>query len=75
MTGSRSEIDRRLLPVDDPMRRCPDIGRVRDLLGWQPCVPLETRPKNALAWRDGPLSETEESSAMLLPGVSTKPLA
>jgi UDP-glucuronate decarboxylase len=28
------------LPVDDPSRRCPDITRARELLGWQPKVPL-----------------------------------
>ena len=28
------------LPVDDPTRRCPDITRARDLLGWTPHVSL-----------------------------------
>ncbi|MGH9483603.1 MAG: UDP-glucuronic acid decarboxylase family protein [Terriglobales bacterium] len=31
----------RSLPADDPKRRCPDITRARQLLGWQPEVPLE----------------------------------
>jgi UDP-glucuronate decarboxylase len=29
------------MPTDDPTRRCPDIGKARRLLGWQPEVPLE----------------------------------
>lgn len=29
------------LPQDDPSRRCPDITRARDLLGWQPSVTLD----------------------------------
>jgi len=33
-------------PEDDPQRRCPDIGRARELLGWQPQVDLHT----GLAW-------------------------
>jgi nucleoside-diphosphate-sugar epimerase len=28
------------LPVDDPGRRCPDITRARELLGWEPKVSL-----------------------------------
>ncbi len=31
---------------DDPVRRCPDIRRARELLGWEPEVPLEV----GLAW-------------------------
>lgn len=27
--------------VDDPKKRCPDIGRARNLLGWEPRVSLE----------------------------------
>ena len=34
LTGSRSEIVERPLPVDDPRVRQPDIGRVRETLGW-----------------------------------------
>ncbi len=41
LTGSRSEIVERPLPVDDPRVRQPDIGRVRETLGWEPKVDLE----------------------------------
>jgi dTDP-glucose 4,6-dehydratase len=40
VTDSRSEIVYEALPVDDPQQRRPDIGRARDLLGWEPTVEL-----------------------------------
>jgi UDP-glucuronate decarboxylase len=40
MTGTRSRIVQRPLPSDDPTRRCPDISRARELLGWTARVPL-----------------------------------
>lgn len=39
-TGTPSAIEHRPLPVDDPQRRRPDIGRAKALLGWEPIVPL-----------------------------------
>lgn len=41
LTGSKSRIDRRPLPVDDPKVRQPDISRARRILGWEPRVTLE----------------------------------
>jgi UDP-glucuronate decarboxylase len=41
LTGSRSEIVVRPLPPDDPMQRCPDIARARELLDWEPEVELD----------------------------------
>ena len=40
-TGSESEIVFEALPVDDPQVRQPDITRARQLLGWEPQIPLE----------------------------------
>jgi UDP-glucuronate decarboxylase len=40
LTGSEAPIENRPLPSDDPVRRRPDISRARDLLGWEPTVPL-----------------------------------
>jgi dTDP-glucose 4,6-dehydratase len=40
VTGSRSRIVERPLPVDDPKRRQPDITRARTILGWEPRVSL-----------------------------------
>jgi dTDP-glucose 4,6-dehydratase len=41
MTGSKSEIEFRELPEDDPKQRKPDISKARALLGWEPKVELE----------------------------------
>ncbi|MGH9348478.1 MAG: UDP-glucuronic acid decarboxylase family protein [Vicinamibacterales bacterium] len=41
LTGSKSRIVYRPLPVDDPKVRQPDITRARTLLGWEPTVQLE----------------------------------
>jgi UDP-glucuronate decarboxylase len=41
LTGSRSELRMEPLPIDDPVRRCPDIARARKLLGWEPTVSIE----------------------------------
>jgi dTDP-glucose 4,6-dehydratase len=40
LTGSRSPIVSRPLPVDDPKVRKPDITRARTILGWEPTVAL-----------------------------------
>jgi nucleoside-diphosphate-sugar epimerase len=41
LAHSKSQIEFRSLPVDDPKQRRPDITHARNLLGWQPEVPLE----------------------------------
>jgi UDP-glucuronate decarboxylase len=40
MTQSTAQIVHRPLPPDDPVKRRPDISRAREILGWQPTVPL-----------------------------------
>jgi UDP-glucuronate decarboxylase len=40
LTGSTSELKHLPLPADDPARRQPDITRARQLLNWQPAIPL-----------------------------------
>jgi len=40
LTGSRSTLDYRPLPQDDPMQRQPNIAVARDKLGWEPKVQL-----------------------------------
>ena len=42
LTDSRSKIQYVELPVDDPVRRCPDIFQAQQILGWNPEVDLET---------------------------------
>ena len=41
VTSSKSEIVFEALPVDDPQVREPDITRARQVLGWEPKIPLE----------------------------------
>ena len=41
ITGTKSSIEHRDLPVDDPKVRQPDIGRAREILQWQPKVDFE----------------------------------
>jgi len=41
LTGSKSRVVHRPLPVDDPKVRQPDIARARTLLGWEPKVSLD----------------------------------
>ena len=41
LTGSRSQIIHRPLPIDDPKVRQPDITRARELLGWVPHVTID----------------------------------
>jgi dTDP-glucose 4,6-dehydratase len=40
LTGSKSKLVYRPLPVDDPKRRCPDISLAKRLLKWKPRVGL-----------------------------------
>jgi dTDP-glucose 4,6-dehydratase len=41
LTGSQSKIVFVPLPEDDPQQRKPDIGKARQILGWEPVVTLE----------------------------------
>ena len=50
MTGSRSRVVHRPLPVDDPRRRKPDISRAKALLGWEPKVALQEGLEATAAW-------------------------
>ena len=49
VTGSQSPIVFEALPVDDPQVRQPDITRARQVLGWEPEVPLEEGLRRLLA--------------------------
>jgi UDP-glucuronate decarboxylase len=50
MTGCKSKIVRMPLPEDDPRRRKPDIGRARELLGWEPQVDLRGGLRATIGW-------------------------
>jgi UDP-glucuronate decarboxylase len=49
-TGTRSSLRYLPLPVDDPQRRRPDIGRAKELLGWAPRVPLDRGLLDTIAY-------------------------
>jgi len=50
LSGSRSEIVHEPLPADDPRRRCPDISRAREALGWEPRTPAREGLEKTLVW-------------------------
>jgi UDP-glucuronate decarboxylase len=50
-TGSKSRIERRPLPSDDPKQRRPDIALARGSLGgWEPSTPLEMGLRKTIAY-------------------------
>ncbi len=50
VTGSTSEIVFEPLPSDDPKQRRPDITLAREVLGWEPRVPLREGLVRAADW-------------------------
>ena len=52
ITGSKSVIEHRPLPADDPTQRRPDITLAKEKLGWQPTVPLDEGLKKTIAYFD-----------------------
>jgi nucleoside-diphosphate-sugar epimerase len=48
--GSDAGILYRPLPVDDPVRRRPDITKARERLGWEPTVDLRTGIARTADW-------------------------
>jgi UDP-glucuronate decarboxylase len=50
LTGSKSEIEFHPLPMDDPKRRCPDIGRAEKLLRWKPKISLDQGLEKTVIW-------------------------
>ena len=47
---SRSQIVYRPIPADDPKRRKPDITLAKELLGWEPKVPLQEGLSRTIAY-------------------------
>ena len=50
ITGSSSTITFHSLPEDDPRRRRPDVTRAKEMLGWEPKVPLEKGLVRTIDW-------------------------
>ena len=70
LTGSRSIIIRRPLPVDDPVQRCPDITLATALLAWQPTTALADGLTRTIAYFDDLLSKSGRSIAELVAPVA-----
>jgi UDP-glucuronate decarboxylase len=48
LTGSRSRIDSKPLPSDDPIQRKPDISLAREKLDWEPKTPVDEGLKRTI---------------------------
>ncbi len=57
LTGSRSKLEFRPLPADDPTQRQPDIRLAREQLGWEPKVQLQQGLQHTIAYFDALLRE------------------
>jgi UDP-glucuronate decarboxylase len=50
LTGSRSRLEFKPLPQDDPKQRQPDIARAREILKWEPTTALGDGLKRTIAY-------------------------
>jgi dTDP-glucose 4,6-dehydratase len=57
LTGAKGPIVQRELPVDDPKVRRPDITRAREMLGWEPAVPLRDGVSRTIEYFRGVLAK------------------
>ncbi len=68
LTGSSSEIRHLPLPEDDPKVRQPDITRARELLDWEPQVPLREGLARTIEYFRGLQEQKRLGSATVLTG-------
>lgn len=61
LTGSRSGLDFKPLPSDDPKQRRPDIALARGRLGWEPTVSLRDGLMATIRYFDQQLSDDRRS--------------
>jgi len=50
LTNSKSKISFSNLPVDDPIKRCPDISKAKKILNWEPKISLEEGLKKTIRY-------------------------
>ncbi len=65
LIGSRSKLEFRPLPQDDPHQRCPDITRANELLHWSPKTPLEDGLSRTIGYFDALLSTPAEAEKLV----------
>jgi UDP-glucuronate decarboxylase len=56
LTGSRSPLEHRPLPQDDPRQRKPDIALAKEKLGWEPTIQLREGLQDTIAYFETLLS-------------------
>jgi UDP-glucuronate decarboxylase len=66
-TGETVELKLCPLPDDDPKQRQPDIGRARELLRWEPSVPLEEGLARTIAHFRQLTGEVKKPVVMIVP--------
>ena len=57
LTGTKSTIEYKPLPKDDPKQRCPDISLARSKIGWEPTVELRIGLQKTIEYFDALLSD------------------
>jgi UDP-glucuronate decarboxylase len=65
LVGSRSPLEFRALPQDDPRQRRPDITRAKEILHWQPAVPLKEGLSRTIRYFDSLLSSPNEAKKIV----------
>jgi UDP-glucuronate decarboxylase len=60
LTGSKSKLVYEPLPSDDPTQRKPVIDKARDILGWEPTIPLREGLVRTIAYFDDLLRADKE---------------
>ena len=68
MTRSKSKIERRPLPADDPIQRQPDIAMARKHLGWEPEVQIDEGLQKAIDYFRRLLSARADKASSPDPG-------
>jgi len=65
LTGSRSRIIHKPLPLDDPQRRRPDIELARKLLGWSPRITLDEGLRRTITHFSGGRRDTRGKETLM----------
>jgi dTDP-glucose 4,6-dehydratase len=71
--GSSSPVHHVELPVDDPRRRCPDVGRAREVLGWRPTVGREEGLPPTVEWFEEQVGRSADVGVMASAAAAGRP--